>query len=52
MATLTSGGAYMWSLKDTRVHDAFGGAQDEFESYFFTVEAVTEMGWRHLHDAA
>ncbi|CAK0831771.1 unnamed protein product, partial [Prorocentrum cordatum] len=54
MATLTTGGRYqMWALKDIRAHDTFGGAQDGFESYFFTMEAeVTEMGWRHLYDAA
>ncbi|CAK0838226.1 unnamed protein product [Prorocentrum cordatum] len=54
MATLTSvGRSQMWALKDIRAHDTFGGVRDEFESYFFTMEAeVTEMGWRHLYDAA
>ena len=54
MATRTTGGTYqIWALKEIRMHGSFSGAQDEFESCFFTLEAeVTEMGWRRLFGAA
>ena len=52
--TTTSAGSYsIWSLKDIRSHDSFDGAVDNFEGYFFMLEAeVTAMQWHALWDSA
>ena len=54
LAIRTTGGTYqIWALNEINMHGSFSGAQDEFESFFFALEAeVTEMGWRRLFDAA
>ena len=53
MTQTTYGSYYMWSLKDIRSHEAFDGSKENFESYFFSVEAeVSEMGWKLLFDSA